>query len=193
MIDPTTIQYPWDGGSQFLNQLPAYNCNQGVDTMLDLSRHVQQSGNYYYEGLVFPNVKMTPTVPGLGTINGVVVIPAGSYVTAISGICYTVEGDVFSLTNAGFNLKLYDKGSKASVFYGDYAQKDTVAGGFQTPVQDTPLGPFLLKEPLIITGPGVLGWEIVNRNALPCMLQVLIDCAVPINSRSIQQTVVSKG
>lgn len=189
MIDPTTIQYPWDGPIQFLNNLPAYNGNQGVDSLLDLAREIQQSGNYYYEGLVFPNLEVQPTIPALGTLSGVIVIPPGTYVTAINGLAYNSNN---TLGNSGFNLKIYDKGSKASVFYGDYAQHTTVAGHFDI-TQDVPSGSGMLLAPFIITGPGVLGWEIVNRSTNALMIQVLIDCAVPITNRSIQNTVVSKG
>jgi hypothetical protein len=190
MIDLTQIQYPWAGANEWLNNLPAYNCNHGVDTMLDLMREIQESGNYYYQGLAFPNLTMQPTVPALGTINGVVVISAGSYVTGISGIAQS-GADTTDL-NDGFNLRLYDKGSKADVFYPGYAQNKTVSGFFGT-TENIPTGSFLLKEPFIITGPGVLGWEIVNRSSTALRIQVLIDCAVPINAKSIHNLVVSKG
>jgi hypothetical protein len=187
---PLGVQYPHTAGLEYLQNLPAYNCNQGVDSLLDLLREIQESGNYYYQGLVFPDVIATnPTVPGGGTINGVAVISPGTYITGISGIMYNSNN---TLGNAGFNLKIYDKATKSSIFYGDYAQHLTVSGHF-TQTQDDPSGPALLQAPFILTGPGVIGWEIVNRSASECMIQVLVDCAVPITNRSVLNTVVGKG
>jgi hypothetical protein len=186
IIDPLSIQYPYSENT-YWNQLPAYNANQGVDTMLDLVREIQQSGNYYYTGLVLPNLEMQPTVPALGTISGVIVVAPGAYIISIAGYCMSL--DTTDL-NAGFNLKIYDKGTKASVFYGDYAQSRTVCGSYGT-AQDVPTGEFFLKEPFIMTGPGVLGWEVVNKCTTAATIQVLVNCAVPITNRSILNTVVN--
>lgn len=179
------IDYPYSS-IQFLENLPAYNCNTGADSLLDLMREIQESGNYYYQGLVFPSLDTVPIVGGGVTINGTTIIPPGSYVTAISA---------YSSSSAGFNLKIFDKGSKASVYYGDYAFHRVVSGRFGTgtAAEDVPVGPALLKSPFIITGPGVLGWEIVNRSPDDNTIQVLLDCAVPITARSILNKIVSRG
>lgn len=176
------INYPYDE-NQFINKLPAYDCNSGVDSLLDLLREIQFGGNYYYQGLVFPNLVSYPRIPAQGTLNGTQIVPPGSYVTAFS---------VYSEMGADFSLKIYDKGSKASIYYPDYALGQTVGGIFTT-TPDVPSGPAFIKSPFIITGPGVLGWEIVNRSTEDNRIQVLIDCAIPVNSRSIGNMVVNRG
>lgn len=128
MIDVLAIDYPYDC-NQYLNELQAYNTNRGTDELLDLMREIQKSGNYYWEGLVFPSIESFD-IPALGTLNGITNIAPGSYVTAISA---------YSALGAGFVFKLYDKGSKASVFYSDYAQQDVVAGKFGV-IEDVPTG-----------------------------------------------------
>lgn len=186
IIDPLSINHPYSC-NQFLDQLQAYNCNSGVDQLLDLTREIQQSGNYYYQGLVFPNLHTTPVVGAQVTINGTAIIPPGSYVVGMSA---------YSQLGAGFRLKIFDKGTKASIFYGDYALQSAVAGKFQDgggTNPNVPEGSGLLVSPFIITGPGVIGWEIVNQATADNRIQVLLDCAVPITNRSIGTVIVSRG
>jgi hypothetical protein len=58
---------------------------------------------------------------------------------------------------------------------------------------DDPFGPAYLMSPFIISSPGVLGWELVNLNAVTAVFQVLLSIAVPINKQSIGHRTVSKG
>ena len=180
-MQPLNIDYPFSENT-WLDNLPAYNANVGVDSLLDLYREIQQSGNYYYSGLVFPNLQIQPTIPAQGTLQGVITVPPGSYVTGIAA---------HSGSSNGFNLKLYDKGSKASIFYSSYAQHYVVTGEFGT-TEDVPTGPALLKSPFILTGPGILGWEIVNLSSDANQIQVLVDCAIPVTNRSIGNMVVNR-
>jgi hypothetical protein len=196
-----SIDYPYDE-CQVINQQQAYNTWEANSEQLDLIREIQYSGNYYWQGLVFPQslylpstVNPTNGIPGLATVNGTSIIPAGTYVTSITA---------YSSQPSGFRFKLYDKGSKASIFYTDYAFQRIVASSMLTtgiyqyaPSDpgsnlDQPIGPGYLMSPFIITGPGVLGWEIVNMSPSTNVLQVLLSCAVPIAARSVGQMVVSK-
>jgi hypothetical protein len=207
MVDLLSIKAPWDGDLQFINNLQAYNASRGTDEMLDLIREIQSSGNYYWQGLVFPRGDNS-TVAGFGTVEGTIQIPQGTFVTSITHYD-TVEDENRAGGGAlgwGFKFKLYDKGTKASIFYGDYSLNRPVSSnmelhygvGSNFPPSDpgmnldNPYGPGYLMSPFIITNPGVLGWEIVNLDPNPSVIQVMLACAVPIRKDSIGQKVVSK-
>ncbi len=181
MFDPFSIDYPYSN-LQFINNLPAYDASLGTIEMLDLIREIQTSGNYYFQGMPFPVAGAT-TVPAFGTVNGTFQVPAGTYVTSISHYAGNAEG---------FKVKLYDKGSKASIFYGDYA-KTPIVSSDMVPTTEGPFGPAYLMSPFIINDPGVLGWEVVNLSSTDQVLQVLLCVAVPINKRSIGANTVSRG
>lgn len=196
IIDPLSIQYPYDE-CQTINQLQAYNTWKHNDERLDLLREIQYSGNYYWQGIAIPgSVFLTSGVPAKATINGVSVIPPGTYVTSITHYHSQPEA---------FRIKLYDKGSKASIFYGDYSHIIPIgsnmsgSGIYGTPPSDPgsnadlPFGPGYFMSPFIITGPGVIGWELVNASPNTNVIQLMLSCAVPITNRSIGNKVVSKG
>ncbi len=194
MFDPFAIEYPY-GVNQFIDNLQAYNSNQGTDEMLDLIREIQQSGNYYWQGIPLP-VGSATTVSARATVTGSIQVPQGTWVTSIT---------YYSSQEEGFKLKIFDKGSKASIFYGDYACIRNIASSMLTsdptlPIpsdagsnSDIPLGPGYLMEPFIINDPGVLGWEVVNQSASSNVIQVMLACAVPINKASIGLRTVDKG
>lgn len=174
-MDPV-IEAPYDELS-FINSLSGYNANSGLDELLDLTRVIQESGNYFFQGVSFPTGNLI--VPAQSTVNGSLQIPAGSYITSI--------GHYFNPTvnPEGFKVRLYDKGTKASIFYGEYAHISLISA------PGNPVG--FVQSPFIITPPGILGWEIVNLSTVDAMIQVLLCCAIPISQQSVGQTIVSKG
>ncbi len=202
MFDPTTIEYDgWMGSLQTINNLPAYDGSVGVDEMLDLVREIQQSGNYYWVGVVFPGSNDILASGGV-TLSGTIPLPSGTYVTSIQFY------NDYVTNPKGFILKLYDKGTKASIFYGDYALAGTVASNMQEQVGvsnsnpptdggsnlDNPFGPNYLMSPFIITPPGILGWELTSKGDVETQanMQVMLACAVPITAASINAKIVSK-
>lgn len=190
-FNPLSINYPYDC-NEYIHKLPAYDTSTGVDELLDLWRIIQQSGNYYWQGESFPDLKVAPTVAPQATVSGTITVPPGTYVTAVSAIALKEVNGTWE-QGAGFNLKIYDKGSKANIFYGDYAYSKSVAGELFAVAQDSPKGPSLLLSPFIITGPGVIGWDITNLDVTASMIQVLLECAIPISARSILNMVIEKG
>jgi hypothetical protein len=196
MFNPLSIDAPYSS-IQFIDNMVVYATCKGCDEMLDLVREIQESGNYYWQGLAFPMQGGT-TFTSQQTKNGTVQIPPGTYITSIS---------YFNDTAPGFKFKIYDKGTKASIFYGDYCKSSLVSSDMQiqsNPADvfvpsdpgmnsDDPFGPGYLMSPFIITDPGVLGWEIVNMATANATIQVLMACAVPINSTSIGGKVITKG
>jgi hypothetical protein len=203
MFNPLSIVAPYDTCQVINNCLQSYNTWGANDQQLDLIRDIQYSGNYYWQGLAIPGVS-NRNVAANATINGTVVIPPGTYVTSIGVYASLWAARQGPLGSGGFKFKLYDKGTKASIFYGDYALDVTVGsqgdlGSIYNPVPsdtgmntDIPFGPAYLMSPFIITGPVVLGWEIVNLANDTNLIQMLLSCAVPINSKSIGNVTVSK-
>lgn len=199
MFNPLSLDAPYGGSLQFLQNLSPYDCSQGLDEMLDLYREIQQSGAYYWQGVVIPRSDQT-TIGALQTLNGTVQIPDGSYVT---GITFFSNSDV---NPEGYKIRIYDEGTKASIFFGEYALERVVASSMQLflgvgasnpPTDpgmngDNPFGPNLLMNPFIITKPGVLGWEIVNLSTVDATIQLLLSCAIPANKKTAGQVVVKK-
>jgi hypothetical protein len=202
-MNPLSIVAPYSI-TQFIDNLPAYNSNYMTDEMLDLMREIAESGNYYWSGVSFPKgATASLTIPALGTLNGSVQIPAGSYVTAIT--CYN-DG-----TNnpGGYKVSLFDKGSKSSLVYGSYSLERPIMSNMQAQYGvgtsfppsdqgsnlDNPFGPNLLLTPFIITPPGLLNWEVVSldSNVAGMLVQVMLACAIPINNNTIGKRQIVRG
>lgn len=200
MFNPLTLVAPYDELT-FLDKLPGYDSNRGVIEMLDLVREIQQSGNYYWQGASFPYGSQT-LVAGGNTINGSIQVPPGSYITSV-----TVYND-YVVNPAGFKLSLYDKGSKAQFYYGSYEldrlcgsnMQQQVGNGASNPPSDpgvngdNPFSPQFMMGPIIVTSPGVIGWEIVSLapNGTNSQIQCMIAFAIPVNRQSIGQKLITK-
>jgi|ERR1035441_1397234 hypothetical protein len=192
---PFAIQTPFPYDElQFLDNLPAYNTSPGNDELLDLYRQIQQSGGYYWVGLSFPNGPDT-VMGGNQTLNGTLIVPVGTYITGITQ--YYLAQEERGAAAIGFKMKLFDKGTKESIFYLDYCIDGLVGAPMVQGVNPNggsqPMGPGLLMSPFIITNPGQLGWEVVNLSPNSATLQVFLTCAVPINNQTIGQKVVDRG
>ncbi len=163
----------------FLNSLPGYNLHAGVDEMLDLARELQTSDKYFYQGVPFPRSTDT-TIAANQTANGTISIPPFSYLTSIS---------YYDNQLAGVKVRLFDKGSRTDIIYGQYALDRVVASNLQLTygvgTSPTEFGPMFLMSPLVIMPPGVLQWEIVSLAAIPSVVQFLLNFAVPVNAQSI--------
>ena len=211
MFNPLNLVAPYDGALEFLEKLPGYDSSVGVIEQLELAKQIQQSGKYYWQGIPFPN-QDNWWVPGGETISGSIQVPAGSYITSIQVYNdYTGEApppESEELGNpAGFKLNLYDKGSKAYLYYGDFmlnllagSDMQQFAGSNEsvTPSDpgmndDRPFGPGYFQGPFIVTNPGIIGWELVNVGTVDAIMQVLLCFAIPINPVSIGQRRISRG
>jgi hypothetical protein len=128
-------------------------------------------------------------------LNGTLIVPVGTYITGITQ--YYLAEDERGGNAIGFKMKIFDKGSKESIFYYDYCIDGLVGDQMVQPANPyggvRPMGPGLLMSPFIITDPGQLGWEVVNISHNEAMLQVLLTCAVPINAQTVGQKIVSRG
>jgi len=182
VVDDWSREY---GPNTLIDNLSGYDSSEGSNQQLDLSRYINESGNYFWTGAAFPAIAQVPVfrVPALNTINGSIQLPPGTYVVSISW---------FSEQPEGIKFKLYDKGTKASIFYGDYAFAPLVAGNEVQTVADEPFGPSYLMSPFIITPPGVLNWELTNLSPIDALIQMLCSCAVPINNQSLNTRLIKK-
>lgn len=202
MFNPLSLIADYDGSLAFINSLDVYKTTEGTDELLDLIRELQFSGNYYWQGVAIP-LRDSTLIPGLGTLSGSVQLPSGTYVVSMT--VYSAP-DVGGVT-WGSKLKIWDKGTKTAIAYGDYILDRLIAStmdqfigvGTSNPPTDpgingdTPFGQAFFTSPLIITDPGVLGWEIVNLNPAATDIQYLIAVAIPINKRTVNQLVVDRA
>lgn len=192
---------PYDpNGLEFLDNLPGYDSSVGVIEQLELLKQIQESGAYYWQGISFPHSDQL-SVAGGNSVDGTIQLVPGSWVTSIQ-----VYNDYTTNPN-GFLLNIYDKGSKASLFYGDYTldrmagssmqlfagMSDTTTPSDPGSNSDTPFGPGYRMSPFIITKPGVLGWEITNAGTSTAIMQVMLCVAVPINAKSIGQKLIVRS
>ena len=193
----TDSDSPYDVNT-FLEHLPGYDTSHGVTSMLDLARVINESGNYMWVGVTIPSIPQgqLTNVTANQTINGSITVPPGTFVVSLTHYCtYTGEGNN-QITS--FKFRLSDKGTKSSIFYGDYSLADLVSSPMQsTPTgilaPDTPFGPGWLMNPFIITPPGSLQWEIVNLADQSVLIQIMAGCAVPINEVSLNTRNIIKG
>lgn len=194
---PTTnrpVVVPGDN-YQFLNNLQAYNLNSGVDCMLDLSRAIWDSGDYFNQGVGIPDIPEGTLLNFAQneTKSGVVQVPGFSYLVAVS---------CFSQNTGGFKIRIFDKGTGAEMISTLFMQERALGSNqtaqdpnmfAATPETPQPTSPYLLTSPLIVTpvNPGtggILQWEITNMdsNVNGNLIQVLLEFAVPRNAQNEQ-------
>jgi len=201
MFNPLMLEAPYVGSLETIQKQNPYDVWKGLDQLLDLAREVQWSGNYYWQGIAFPDTNGFPQsndlvfLPGQ-TKSGSIQVPSGSYIVALN---FAALDSVTLLPGAGIKIKLFDKGTKASIFYGDFAIAQTVMSTMQLRFgagNDTPdvFGAGYLMAPFIVTDPGVVGWEItsIDNAGNDQVVQVMMSTAVPINKQSIGTRIVEE-
>lgn len=182
--NPLAFQAPYSI-VEIYNQLVAYQSWGGLDEMLDLSKLIIESDNYIWAAEGVPDHGSIMFDPGV-TLSGGIAVPPGTFVTSVQGYNQ----------GPGFNLKIFDKGTTASLFYTDYIRNGPMVSNMQlsVPGENTPFGPGLLSSPFIVTPPGQIGWEITNADtANPQQIQILICMAQPITAVTIGHQVISRG
>lgn len=169
----------------YMNFLPAYDSNSGVDKLLDIARVIQQCPNdYVWRGLVFPK-PADATLLALASYEDQIPVEAGSYIVGING---------YSNQSEGFEFQIYDEGARTNLF-GKKLGKNGITtaelvvpavGDFNLPCQNW------LLSPLVILNPGQLNLQITNLSVNTAYIQVLLSIAVPIIGKSINQVEVKK-
>jgi hypothetical protein len=176
--------------NSYLNALPAYNLNAGVDSLLDQSREIQESGKFYYLGVPFPpaqNIEFDPYESMQGSVN----IQPYSFLVSISA---------YSSNAAGFQFSVYDKGAKTYIFQPtQYGQDRIIASNLSitypnnnvssTIENPDPNGPYFLTSPLIVLPPGAFQIEMTSMASVNNSCQILFGFAIPLTPKSINVNV----
>lgn len=170
---------------KWLNALPAYNLNEGVDLMLDLMRRLAVSTDYFYMGVVVPAGSFI-SIAGYQGYESAVILPPETYIVSMSG---------YSSDPAGFMVAINDKGSKVQMMEKTFIHSSLVLGreskddgtiGF-----DEPFGPFILPSPFCVLKPGQLQVQITNLATATANIQVLLGCAIPVSAQNIGMSQIS--
>jgi hypothetical protein len=180
--------------SAWLDELSAYTTNEGTDEFLDLMRLLWESDNYYPYLVCFPN-NIVGTGGGTGSGNilnfnpgetqtGAFQLPVGSY--CVSASCYSNESNnITTPTGPGAKIRIYDKATQCDLFYQQFANGLDVFGNLGAIKVDVPGGPHLVVDPLVISPPGTIQWEITNLDPNNgATIQVLLSFACPKNAVS---------
>ena len=162
--------------ADYLEDLQAYNLNEGVDRLLDTYREIIGSEQYYPLLVPFPTGNDWTIAAG-SQFQGSIRIPIGSILTSITG------AQVGNAPNdMGFKLRVYDRGTKS-----DLIDKQVILGSLMAPellanVAGEPFGPNLIMDPgIVILDPGSLQVSITNLDETnSANIQVLFAFAVPI-------------
>lgn len=182
--NPLRIQAPYSV-TEIMNQLVAYQTWGGLDELLDLGKLIIESDNYIWAAEGIPDHSIINFSPGQ-TLSGSIAVPSGTFVLSVQGYNQ----------GPGYNLKIFDKGTTASLFYTDYVRNGAIVSDMQASVPglNAPFGPGLLSSPFIVTPPGAIGWEVTNADTLnPQMIQLLIVMAQPVTAVTIGHQVISRG
>lgn len=176
----------------YLNNLPVYTANAGVDSLLDQAREFSDSDNYYFQGVPFPGAADI-VIPARTTFGGVITVPALCYVTSITGDCFKTS-DPTAATN-GFQFRIYDKGARLdSIINAQYVRNTMVAPAMRRAAgalfNSRPIGPGMLQSPFVVLQPGSLQMEVTNLSTFDCSIQLMLALAVPINPMSASEMIV---
>jgi hypothetical protein len=202
-MEADKIQGPVDTLSDYLDKLPGYDGSWNQIPLLNISRKVWNSENYYYYGIPFPT---GPDIffnqPGSGnvfqTFSGDITIPPFSILTSIQFFSAGTNGTVL---NSGFKLRVYDKGGKVDLIQKQFALVNgtasemlgNISGNIQ-PGQDDPFGPGYLLGELFVMPPGVLSIEITDLSGIGNnMIQILLNFACPLTSQGTNTQDIQEG
>lgn len=195
-MDITIIDAPNDVPSDYLNKLTGYDANAGVDTLLDVTRDIWDSENYYFLGVPFPTgPDIFFNAPGTGFVNqtfsGDIQVPPFSILTKITYFSQQPEtdGGQNPAGNRPFKIRIYDSGAKNDMIHKQFTLVPNVASamrGTRTGVilpRNDEFGPYYLLELMTIMPPGSLHVEITDLSGVANnIIQVLFAFAVPIGS-----------
>lgn len=178
------------GLTAWLDALPGYNSSLGVDQLLELSRNLVESKNYYWRGCAFPGRANTLFGP-FQTFEDQFSVDPGSWLTIINSYYSAPGAGQLPADQSGFKLQLYDAGAKTPLLIRSFAQHGTISGemALATPggtVQPY-FGPGFLQSPLVICEPGQITAQITNLAAVQAEIQLLLVFAVPVTRVSLNQ------
>lgn len=186
---------------EYLDNLSVYGLNAGVDQLLDLSRQIEESQDYYWQNITFPSTPDADILP-LQTYSGVVTLPSLAFLINMTGSAIiaadtTGGGTIGAYAPYGFKLRIYDKGGKIDTFINSqFARKQGVCPNLVTETDSgTPptFGPYFLQSPMVVLQPGALQLEITNLDPLNNVVcQLSLSLAIPVNLQSANELLVGE-
>lgn len=186
-------------GLAFLDNQPAYTANEGVDSLLDIAREIEMSGNYYFMAIPFPNSGGV-LIDARDSKSGVIVVPPLAYLVSLTGYSKIYDPEVTGETDKGMMVRIYDKGAKMeTAINAQFIISTLNMGGFPNTVNDASgyandlggmQGQYWLKTPMVVLRPGSVQLEITNLSALSAHCQIMLNLAVPINQKSINEVLI---
>ncbi len=171
---------------QYLDNLPAYNLNEGVVSLLDITRMFFDSENYMCSLVASPKGADVNIGPRLTFVENIPLEP----------FTYIVSLTVFSDQPEGFKLRIYDKGARADIIERQFIFHNIMGSIMEmqfspapTPV-DVPFGQHFFQSPIVVMPPGSLQVEITNLSPATAIIQIVLGCAVPVTDRSLNNVLV---
>lgn len=180
-----------NGRTEYLDNLPLNTLNQGLIEELDIARVFAQSDNYYFQGVPFPT---TIAFTARQAKSGVITIPAGSYLLSLTGDCFVSSVDEIAGLNAGFTLRIYDKGAKAeTAINAQFMKGKMISGVFRAANSTIKQAQYWLKSPMIVTNPGALQIEITALSSVDSSMQVMFGFATPLTKLSMGEVQITRN
>ena len=172
----------------FLDNLPAYNVYAGVDRLLDVSREVVTSHEYYPLIVPWPQAQNI-NIPARGQLSGALIIPKDSILVAITG--WSDNGVSPNVTGNQFMLRVFDNVTGNDVFNGTWGWGVNVSPPMEGDLPSSPtptvFGPYYLSDPYIVLGENSLQATVLNAIGLASNIQVAFHFVVPFK-KTLQRT-----
>lgn len=184
-IDHSRIPIEYNDPDTWLNALPAYNLNEGVDLQLDLLRRLAVSTDYFWRVISVPKSDSMNIGAFQGFESGII-LPPETYIVSLSGYSSDAAGFMFAISDKGSKVQMMEKAFiHSSVILGRESKEDGTIGF------DEPFGPFLIPSPFCVLKPGQLQIQITNLASVAANIQVTLGCAVPVTAQNIGVVAIS--
>ncbi len=176
LLTLTNLDIPIPIGD-YLEDLQAYNTNEGADRLLDVERFIVETQSFY--PLLVPFPTGSDTAIGAGKqFHGSIRIPIGSILTMLTG-------DQIGVGTAGFKIKVYDRGTSSDLIDRQFIKDSLFTSSLGNGDNVTnPVGANMISDPgIVILSPGSLQVSITNLDPVnAATIQVLFAFAVPLST-----------
>ena len=176
--------------TDFIDQLQAYNTCQGEVRRIEMLRDLCQTmGDYYWQGVVSPSKNPSVTngirLDAYQTFEEQLQFPVGTLIYAISTYSEQPEGFVLQMDEVTSESHVFQNMMPRAKGFGNYDSNGLV--------KDVPLGPTILNEGVIVLQKQKIGITLKNLSTSANMVQVFIECAIPVSAQSVGGAVVQRN
>lgn len=175
----------------YLDNLQAYNLNEGVDSQLALSRLLYQGSAYIPVLRAFPNTATDLMFTARQTKQTTINVPPGSYLVSITGTAYTDPDDFGTIDVSRLAFNLYDRGAHVSLVQGAMANAANLAPNLVNNGLNMPIGVYYPLSPLVILHPGQVTIEMTSMYDNVLYAQLCLQFAYPNTGENVN--VVQQG